>query len=236
MKEENVPGCGHENELVGFLYGELSEIEQRSFKAHLHNCTACHDQLTQFILVRESIGAWRQESLGSYLLAGSSQIAQNVRHNRSAISALRAFFDLSPLWMKGAAAFAAILFLVVGSVAFIQWRRQNVTAAPASNQARYSQAEVDRLVEQRVKEEVAMRASSPAVAAGTRAPVVTESSEQRIPTNRSSRANVAVARYSQIQKAQRPLSRTERAELAADLRLVSSTERSLNLIEDQINQ
>ena len=40
--------CGRENDLIGFLYGELNEVERIAFQRHLKECAACDTELAGF--------------------------------------------------------------------------------------------------------------------------------------------------------------------------------------------
>src|SRR5205814_2083905 len=64
MKEVNAPNCGRENDLIAFLYGELSDVEARTFQHHMHDCPGCSAELETFKDIRESVVNWRNESLG----------------------------------------------------------------------------------------------------------------------------------------------------------------------------
>ncbi len=236
MREVDAPSCGHENDLVSFLYDELSDSEKKLFESHMHACRLCQVQTGEFNSIRESVAAWRDESLGraAVTVPDMSKLANQPR--RSALAALRAFFDLSPFWMKGAFGFAAILFCIFTVLAIARLRNApEVTATNASSQA-YSQQELNALVEKRVQDELGRRevAEKPSTAS-SQAPVKDKTARPRSgnPLGQSSEV-AANARYG---KARRPLSKSEREQLAADLRLVSSrNERVLDLVDDQINQ
>ena len=64
MKEVIAPQCGRENDLVGFLYGELNDAEAQTFQRHVRDCSSCNAELAAFSDVRESVVTWRNESLG----------------------------------------------------------------------------------------------------------------------------------------------------------------------------
>src|SRR6267378_7421603 len=173
MREVDAPSCGHENDLVSFLYGELSDSEKKLFESHMHACRLCQAQTGELNSIRDSVAAWRNESLG--LAAGTVSETSRLANQpgSSALAALRAFFDLSPFWMKGAFGFAAILFCILTVLAVARLRNApQVTATNASSQA-YSQQELNALVEKRVQDELARRnvaerastAASPASAA-----------------------------------------------------------------------
>src|SRR6267142_1680237 len=99
--------CERADDLVAFLYGELSEIDARRFERHLHQCAACETEFATFGQIRESIVAWRDASLG---VLRSSEVAESavasplvdrsrVQAKPSALAALREFFNLSPMWL-----------------------------------------------------------------------------------------------------------------------------------------
>jgi hypothetical protein len=236
MQEIDAPSCGRENDLVAFLYGELDDVEQESFKSHMHACQACQAQTSEFRSIRESVAAWRDESLGRAQVTTAAQLEPLNQRKTSGLAALRAFFDLSPLWMKGAVGLAAILFCIFTVLAVARLRpTPGPVATINTNSQGYSQQELNALVEQRVRKELARRTAEQS-SAGSSAVALkpkTVGSGSRSLSNH----DYEVASVVQNGKARRPLSKTERDQLAADLRLTSSgTERGVDLIDDQINQ
>ena len=234
MKIEAI-GCGREADLLGFLYGELNEREANAFERHLDACDTCNSELAAFGTVRESVVAWRNESLRSIGFpthTTDSSANSAARSKRSAVTALREFFNLSPLWMKGAVAFAAIMFCVFAGLALARLRESApapVALAPASST--HSQQELKALVDQRVQEELIRIRNSEASAS----PITANA--QKNPAKRFANRNAQVALSAYSQKARRPLSKTEREQLANDLRLVSGrNDGDLYLLDDRINQ
>jgi anti-sigma factor RsiW len=227
--------CGRENDLIGFLYGELNEVEAIAFQRHLNACATCSAELLDFGEVRESVVAWRNESLGSVALPAQATTANETpRATRSAVAALREFFNLSPLWMKGAVAFAAILFCVFAGLALARLREMpptTVAVTPVVNTT--SPEELKALVDQRVQEELKRIKNSEATPPAS----LTATSSPKNPGKRIANRNTQVALSASSQKARRPLSKTEREQLANDLRLVSAKNDSdLDLLDDRINQ
>src|SRR6185369_16533656 len=138
MKEiMNSPSCERAEDLVAFLYHEMDEREVREFRLHLQQCKQCRDEVASFAVVRESITALRDEALAGFV---STPVMTQTR--KSAISALRQFFDLSPLWLKGATAFAMIAFVVLAAVAIVKLRTSNVHT-PVNADAKYTQQDVN---------------------------------------------------------------------------------------------
>jgi len=227
--------CGRENDLIGFLYGELNEVEAIAFRRHLKECAACNTELVDLGEVRESVVAWRNESLGS--VAFPTQVTtppETLPAKPSALAALREFFNLSPLWMKGAVAVAAVLFCVFAGLAVARLRQAPPPAvAVAPTAPAQSQQELKALVEQRVQEELKRLKNSEAT---TPSPLTASDSAQRNPVKRIANRNAQVALSASSQKARRPLSKTEREQLASDLRLVSANDSDLDLLDDRINQ
>jgi len=236
MQEVDAPGCGRENDLVAFLYGELRDIEKASFDSHRNTCRLCQAQTIEFKSIRDSIVAWRDESLGRASVTASERLAVTAQRRVSGLAALRAFFDLAPLWMKGAVGFAAIMLCLLSVLAVARLRNAPPTIASSPNAPGYSQQELNALIERRVQDELAHRkvvnqpASAPEMAVavkdktvGNRRPALLNQSDQ-------------IAANGHV-KARRPLSKAEREQLAADLRLVSSgNESGVDLVEDHINQ
>ena len=226
--------CGRETDLISFLYGELNEIEAIAFQRHLKGCAACNTELAGFGEVRESVVAWRNESLGSVAIpAQVTTPIETPQATPSAAAALREFFNLSPLWMKGAVAFAAIMFCVFAGLALARLRESPpapVALLPAPST--HSQQELKAFVDQRVQEELIRIRNSEASAA---APLTANAPKN--PAKRFANRNAQVALSGYSQKARRPLSKTEREQLANDLRLVSGrNDGDLYLLDDRINQ
>jgi anti-sigma factor RsiW len=228
--------CGRENDLLDFLYGELNEVEAITFQRHLKECAACNAELADLGEVRESVVAWRNESLGS--VAFPTQVttpSETPRATPSAVAALREFFNLSPLWMKGAVAVAAVLFCMLAGLAVARLRQAPppaVAVTPAG--PAHAQQELKALVEQRVQEELKRLKNSETTSPS---PLTARDSSPGNPGKRIANRNAQVALSASSQKARRPLSKTEREQLANDLRLVSAkNDGDLDLLDDRINQ
>lgn len=216
--------CGREEDLVTFLYGELDEVEAHSFRGHLKDCASCSSEVIAFRDVRQSVIDWRNESLSpqSHVALGSY-----LPQRRSAMAAVREFFNLSPVWMKAAVGFASVLFCIFAVLAVSGLRKtaSPIVAAPTEN--RPSAAEINAMIEQRVKDELnRLNAERELAAANTGQEITaTATSHRKRVANRS------------LQDARRPLTRVEREQLAADLRLIPGTnDIELELLDDVINQ
>ena len=215
MKE--TADCERASDLIAFLYNEADERERRDFQLHLNECGTCHEEVASFGVVRESITAWRDEALAGF-------VSQPVATNRkSALVALRQFFDLSPLWLKGATAFAVVALCVLAAMVFLNLQSENVQVSSSSNGAIYTQDDVNRMVNEALAKQQNVQ---PPVETPRETVAVVES-----PKPKKSRSPVAT------QLAKRPLSKAEREQLAADLRLLSTDDdTTLHLIGDRINQ
>jgi len=210
----NETTCERAPDLMAFLYHEMDERETREFRGHLQQCGSCRKEVDSLAVVRESIGAWRDEALAGFV---STPVTTTPR--KSAIAALRQFFDLSPLWLKGATAFAMVAFLVLVGVAVLKLQTNN--APVISTNAKYTEQDVERLVKEALAKQQNENKPLENVA-------IVES-----PKPRKSKASTS----NQLAKSRRPLSRAEREQLAADLRLLSTEDdTSLYLLGDRINQ
>jgi len=210
--EENT--CERALDLMAFLYHEMDEREMREFRLHLQQCNQCSEEAASLGVVRESIIAWRDEALAGFV---STPVTTTPR--KSAIAALRQFFDLSPLWLKGATAFAMVAFFVLVGIAVVKLKANNTPVI--STNAKYTEQDLDR----RVKEALAKQQNA-------NKPVETVAVVESPKPKRSK-----VPGASQLAKSRRPLSRAEREQLAADLRLLSTEDDAgLHLLGDRINQ
>jgi anti-sigma factor RsiW len=214
------PVCHRAEDLVTYLYGEANEVDSRDFADHLQQCDACRVEFGVFQQVHDSILVWRNEALGSAFspaaltktAVDSSRFVQPKR-KLSAIEALREFFSVSPLWLRGAMAFAALLLCVLGVLAISRSWNKPVQLANNDKEPKYSQQQFDQAVQKQVDDRLAQlntRQNPPKV--------VEISTPDKF---RNNRTQVAIR---VLPKTQRPrgLSRQEREQLAADLRLIPS--------------
>lgn len=201
------PECERSSDLMAFIYNEMNERETREFTSHLQSCANCRDEAASLGHVRQSIAAWRAEVLTGFVPATTTPT------RRSAIAAFKQFFDLSPLWLKGAAAFAVLTFCVLLALAFVNFKKPETIAT--TNGGGYTQQDVDRLVKEALAKQQPPVETAPNIA-------ITVPPTPQKPVNKQRSTN------------RRPLSRAEREQLAADLRLLP-TDDELDLISDRIN-
>lgn len=212
MNETNSPACERGSDLIAFLYNETDDRETRDFELHLQQCSTCREEVAAFGSVRESITAWRDEALSGF-------VATMPVRKKSALAALRQFFELSPLWLKGATAFALLAFCVLAALAIVRLKTTAPTLTAANPAAVYTEEDVNR----RVKEALA---NQPKPNQAVETPAVVVASPKPKPQR--------ITKPSQVAKSRRPLSKSEREQLAADLRLLHDAD--LDLLGDRINQ
>ncbi len=215
---QNSPGCERASDLIAFLYGEAGEHEARDFQLHLQQCKSCREEVASFGDVRESITAWRDEALAGFV---STPVTAQPK-TKSALAALRQFFDLSPLWLKGATALAAVTFCVLAGLALFRSNNNQVSSTKV-----YTEQDVNRLVKEAVAQQARVQ------------PPVETPSPENVALNfpKPKRKNSRASSSTQFARSQRPLSKEEREQLAAELRLLSSDDdATLHLLGDRINQ
>ena len=215
--------CGRADELMGFLYGELNDEDAKAFRVHLQQCATCDSELSSFGDIRKSVVAWRNEAFSSL----SSPRVNVPAPKPSAVAALREFFNLSPAWMKVAVGFASLLFCVFAVLA-VSGLRQSTEPAIVKIDTAPTADQINVMVKQRVEDELKrLKAQSE--------PMVVDNGPAPIKQTTDRRTNRPVVRYQN--NARRPLTRVEREQLAADLRLISSQDDSeLDLLSETINQ
>jgi anti-sigma factor RsiW len=223
---EITSSCAKAEELVAYLYNEASEREAKEFESHMRACASCEAELTAFGHVRSSIAVWRNQALGSVEFKASAdeitpatELRKASPRRASAMTAIREFFALSPVWLRAATALAslAICALVVWA-AVRALESPRVLLVEKVVEKGPTQAEVDALVERRVREELAARNNQPET---TSKEIVVPVNEQRPSTIAQSAPGRSAARRT-LAPGRKPaqVSTQEYEELARDLQLV----------------
>jgi hypothetical protein len=216
---------------VAYLYNEASEREALDFEGHMRACASCAAEAEAFGEVRASIGAWRSETVGaiesSALAPGLSPADNAARASArkpSALAALREFFALSPAWMRGATAFAGLaLCALVVFAALRLLEEPRVVVMEKVVEKGPSQAEVNALVEKKVREELALREEREAAAAPQQQQLVTAVSAGRgsLPTRTAQGRPVAISTQASVaRRAPLRVSTQESEQIARDLQLI----------------
>ena len=214
------PICHRADDMMAFLYDEASPAEAQEFASHMRLCAACQTEFSVFNQVRESMSLWRAEVLGT---AGqpesiaAPELFPSLADGRvgtrlSAWAALREFFAISPVWLRGATALATLLLCVLGALFVARMLKPS--------QQLYTQQElnarIDLLVDQRTKQKESAAGlpskEAPQVKQPENSPRVLEFSAHEPQTP-------AVKPGSVPRSSRRFLSRAEREQLAADLGL-----------------
>jgi hypothetical protein len=241
MKDVKDQVCERADELISFLYGELGENDSRRFERHLHECAHCESEFAAFGQIRKSIVSWRDESLGSAWMPGAvddhtlaTPAARSATQIRpSALAAIREFFNLSPLWMKGAAAFASLLFCLFAALAIahlIEKPKQPFAQSPDNGSAEQLTSRIAELQDELAKAKATQKQDQTAKVGPTNA-----SPSQK--PNRPNRLFAGSGSAANARNQRKPLTRQERDDLAADLGLLAARDDDdLDLVTDKINQ
>lgn len=220
-ESQHSPTCERASDLIAFLYGEADERETRDFQLHMQQCDSCRDEAASLGVVRESVTAWRDEALAGFV---ATPVAPAQK--KSALAALRQFFDLSPMWLKGATALAAVAFCVLVGFVIFRSNDNHVSSTNNNSSAVYTKQDVDRMVEEALAQQATVK---PPQKTAPQEVVVVKPPKSKPKTSQP-------ASSTQFAKNQRPLSKAEREQLAAELRLLSSENDATLLIGDRINQ
>ena len=219
---EDLNTCNFRDSLISVLYGEATEREAAEFHVHMQSCTPCQVEVRAFGEVRESIGSWKFEALSGAVVT-EVNVPQTPR-TKSAVAALREFFDLSPLWLKGATAFASVLFCLLAVLALVRFQQPSqVTEVNQKPNAIYTEQEKDQLVQEALDQQKAEFSAQTASAPENVKIAVTPSVKTTIHPNTSV-------------KDRRPLTKMEREQLAADLRLLQRHDDDIELLSEPINR
>jgi hypothetical protein len=209
------PVCHRAEDLVSYLYGEASASDALDFRNHLQECDACRSEFGVFHQVHDSIQLWRTEALGASfdpvaIIEPAIETPPLVHHDRklSALAALREFFTVAPLWLRGATAFAALLLLVLGVLMFTRLPQKSAEVVTNKGEKIYSRQELRDEIKKAVDQtRIELTAQQNSASPGT----------QEEPQKPKKQIQVAVNQPKAVRP--RGLNRQEREQLAADLRL-----------------
>ncbi len=215
------PVCHRSEDLVTYLYNEASAADAQDFAGHIKACEACGAEFAVFSQVHESILLWRNEALGAafnpasqaapVLAEATTDSRQFVRHERKlpALTALREFFSVSPLWLRGATAFATLLLCVLAVLVVSRLsQKQNQVVINQAQSSEFSKKQFDAAVAEEVKRQMdQVDSGKPPAPTTVNKPKSSEANRPvQLATNRA-------------QPRARGLTRAEREQLLADLRL-----------------
>jgi hypothetical protein len=220
--------CVRAPDIVAYLYNEASEREALDFEAHMRGCAFCAAEAEAFGEVRASIGVWRMQTVGAIeskalapMLSPAEDGARASARKPSALAALREFFALSPLWMRGATAFAALaLCALVVFAALRLMEEPRVVVMEKVVEKGPSPAEINAQVDKRVREELALREQREAA---PQEQLVTAVSAQRTSlTTRQAQSRPASlsTQASAARRATLRVSTQESEQIARDLQLI----------------
>jgi anti-sigma factor RsiW len=158
-EREHISECKFSEGLISYLYGEITPADSRKFEAHLGTCQTCCAEFAEFTQVRDRVGEWRTRTLDLVTIAPSwvepagptLQGSAARGETRSAMAALREFFSLSPLWLRGATVAAALIFCALAFFALSRLA-DNRTVVVNPTRTLPSDSEIAKQVEERALE------------------------------------------------------------------------------------
>lgn len=105
--------CNNGEQIVSFLYGELSDKEKTDFERHLQVCDNCADELGEFSNVHFSLAEWRTEdfqhlSTPIFVMPPSQSVTEAAN---SWYETFRRFFALHSAGFSAAAATVLLAFV-----------------------------------------------------------------------------------------------------------------------------
>ena len=118
-------GCGFDEELVSYIYGESDAGSKEIFEAHLAACSICADELEAFSGLHFAINDWKASEFAALETPAIElpypQTAGEISNHKEwwLPAFVRDIFSLSPRGLSLAAASVAILAVAFGAVLFM---------------------------------------------------------------------------------------------------------------------
>ena len=138
-KKQTQFGCDRKEDLVAYLYGEVTDIERGSFERHLSECTECGNELKAFGRVRDDLSTWQ---------VGFAPRMELVLP-RSRMKVLRELIGLFPIWARGVALAGTAAAIALMAISFY-----NLSGSPVPPSASgISEQQVQALVSKAVADE-----------------------------------------------------------------------------------
>jgi hypothetical protein len=134
--------CGRQEDLISYLYDEVSVKERLSFEDHLKICQSCRAELISFQRVRDHLSAWE---------IGFSPYTE-IALPQPKIGLLREWIFSFPVWARGAALTFASLSLLLVTLSFTAGRI-NLDSKPARDNSGMTQAQIEALIKDAVSVE-----------------------------------------------------------------------------------
>lgn len=115
--DKHSSGCGFEESLVEYLYNEINSSEISKFERHLKECASCEAEISDFGIVRSSIGEWRDSEFAAMISpeialpesAESNVHTKSVGENGSWLSRLLGKIAITPQFASAAIAILAVV-------------------------------------------------------------------------------------------------------------------------------
>jgi hypothetical protein len=121
-QEMKMQNCPQSENMVAYLYGEVDDAGKKDFEKHLSSCALCTEEMAAFGIVRQSVVGWRDDVLSNIVTPAFARdiVTAKQVERRTAFTAIREFFTLSPLWLRGATTFAALVLIALVAFAVFQ--------------------------------------------------------------------------------------------------------------------
>lgn len=109
FNEQNqaLSNCERKDDLVSFLYDELTAPARAQFERHLPDCDSCRDEARAFGRIRDELSTWQ---------VGFAPRTEVVLPRRK-MDVLRELIGLFPVWVRGAALAGTAAALVLMALA-----------------------------------------------------------------------------------------------------------------------
>lgn len=152
----NTNNCNRKEDLVTYLYGEMTSTEEREFRKHLGQCKSCEMEERDFKAVRMSMQSWQLGEIPRTVIElEKSALQPKLQPNRTLKQILSELAEALPVWFRYGATFATACTLALVAMAALNTQIRYDSSGFSLQFGLFQQASVAQQVDEKKLEEMA---------------------------------------------------------------------------------
>ncbi len=148
----NTDNCNRKEDLMTYLYGEMTSAEEREFRKHLGQCRSCEMEERDFKAIRVSMQSWQLGEVPRTVIELEKSTLQPTRTLKQILSELA---EALPVWFRYGATFATACTLVLVALAALNTQVRYDSSGFSLQFGLFQQTVVAQQVDEKKLEEMA---------------------------------------------------------------------------------